>query len=90
MPTYQKCSKEVSDLADDLIKTYETHKPLIDMKVKIDFVFAFADENDKGQKINDALTKNGIKAPETSFLWDGPAPGEEEAESACREADRHI
>lgn len=62
MPTFQKCDKDVADLAQELLKKYEPHKPLIELEVKIDFVFAFADTNDKGIETNNALSKNGIKA----------------------------
>lgn len=62
MPTFEKCPKEVERLAQELIHQYETHKPLANLEVKIDFVFAYADEDEKGRVLNDALTKNGIKA----------------------------
>jgi hypothetical protein len=62
MPTYQKCEKAVAELASSLINKYDTHKPLEQLKVKIDLVFAFADVDEKGRQLNDALTKNGIKA----------------------------
>lgn len=62
MPTFQKCDKDVADLAQELLKKYDSHKPLVELEVKIDFVFAFADTNDKGIETNNALSKNGIKA----------------------------
>lgn len=62
MPTFTRCNGDVEQLARDLIAQYETHKPLAELKVKIDLVFAFADEDEKGRLVNDALTKNGVKA----------------------------
>ena len=62
MPTFSKCDKDVNDLADELLRKYETHAPVLKLEVKIDFVFAFADTNDKGVETNNALSKNGIKA----------------------------
>lgn len=62
MPTFQRCDKTIDELAATILTQYETHKPLVAIGVKIDYVFAFPDYNDKGLPLNDALTKNGIKA----------------------------
>lgn len=62
MPTYQKCDHSVNQLAAELIEKYETNQPLGQLSVKIDLVFAFADRDDEGLALNDALTKNGLKA----------------------------
>jgi hypothetical protein len=62
MPTYQKANKSVHQLAAQLIGRYPDHKPLEAVEIKLDLVFAFADTDEKGRPLNDALTKNGIKA----------------------------
>lgn len=62
MPTFQKANKDVAQLAADLIAQYDTHKPLAELKVKIDIVMAFADEDDRGNLLNDALTAHGVRA----------------------------
>jgi hypothetical protein len=62
MPTFERCDKSVETLASELLKQYDTHKPLVVVGVEIDFVFARADVDEKGKLVNDALTKNGIKA----------------------------
>ena len=62
MPTFQKCDKSVRDMAESLLKEFESHKPLIDAKVNVDFVFAFCDRDDDGQPMNDALMLHGVKA----------------------------
>src|SRR5438876_2880474 len=47
MPTYERCPKSVNDLANEVLTEFETHKPLLDVKIKIDFVFAFPDLDEK-------------------------------------------
>ncbi len=62
MPTtYQRCFPAIELLASELLCKYETHKPLLDARVKIDFVFAICDLDEDNHPTNDALKKNGIK-----------------------------
>jgi len=62
MPTYQRCDKSVATMAMGILNEFESHRPLIDAKVQIDYVFAFPDIDPKTEEpINDALTKNGVK-----------------------------
>src|SRR5437667_3644642 len=63
MPTYERCPKEVTALANDILCAYPEHKPLLDCKTKFDFVFASPDIDEKtGEALNDALKKHGRKA----------------------------
>lgn len=62
MPTYERADKSVERLAEELIAKYESHKPLAACEVKIDFLFARGDVNDKGVQLNDAITVSGYKA----------------------------
>lgn len=63
MPTYQRCPESVNQLANEIMCQYPDHAPLLDAKVKIDFVFAFADVDEKtGVRTNVALTRNGVQA----------------------------
>jgi hypothetical protein len=62
MPTYQKANKSVHQLAAQLIGRYPDHKPLEAVELKLDLVFAFADTDEDGRPLNDALTKNGLKS----------------------------
>lgn len=63
MPTYQKANSAVEDMAQTLLARYEDHQALIAAKVKIDFVFAYGDKDEKtGETIGPALTKNGVPA----------------------------
>lgn len=49
-------------MANEILCRYETHKPVLDARVKIDFVFAYADLDDDGNPTNDAIRRNGVKA----------------------------
>ncbi len=40
MPNYEKCDSSVNDTASEILCRFETHQPLLDAKVKIDYVFA--------------------------------------------------
>ena len=61
--TFQKCPELVSVIAGEILQKFETHKPLIDSGVGVDFVFAYAEKDEKtGEPIGDALSKNGVKA----------------------------
>jgi hypothetical protein len=63
MPTFQRCPKAVNDMANELMCRFETHTPLLDARVTIDFVFAFADIDEQTQQpIGNALSKGGVKA----------------------------
>lgn len=61
MPTFKRADKSVEALATELIGKYDAHKPLIAVPVLIDYVFAYADTDDDGEPINDALTLHGYK-----------------------------
>ena len=62
MSTYQKAPKQVSDMASEILAQFETHQPLIDAGVTIDFVFAFGNRDDNGELVGDAITHHGVKA----------------------------
>jgi len=62
MPFFERGNDKLRELANDLLCKFETHKPVLDAKVKIDYVFAFCDRDEEtGEPLNDALTKNGMK-----------------------------
>lgn len=44
MATYNRCPPSVTEMANAILCDFETHKPLLDAKVRIDFIFAYADE----------------------------------------------
>jgi hypothetical protein len=62
MPTFKRADESVSDLACGVLEKFETHAPIIDAELKIDYVFAFPDYNEAGEPKNNALSKNGQKA----------------------------
>lgn len=63
MPTtFQRCDESVNDMAREIMFEYESHQPLIDAKVKIDYVFAFPEKDDNGKVLGDALKHHGCKA----------------------------
>ena len=63
MSTFQKCSKQVEDMAREIRAQFETHHPLNDAEVTIDFVFAYgARDEATNALIGDAITHNGCKA----------------------------
>lgn len=63
MPTFERCPSEVNELALAVLGKYEDHKPLLNGKVKIDYVFAYCDRDEKtDEPLNFALTKNGVQA----------------------------
>jgi len=64
MPTtFTRCPAQVTELAADILTSFDTHRPLLDAKVKIDYVFAHAERDEKtGQPKGPALKKNGIPA----------------------------
>lgn len=62
MSTFARCDESVEEMARALISEFDTHKPLIEHEVKIDYVFAFATTDEQGFPKGDALRKNGLKA----------------------------
>ena len=49
-------------MAEGIMREFETHHPLIEAKVLIDYLFAYADLDEDGNPTNYALTRNGIQA----------------------------
>lgn len=62
MSTYQKADSAVREMAEKILEQFETHKPLLEYKVKIDFVFAFAAVDNFGDPKGPALTRHGVGA----------------------------
>lgn len=60
---FQRAPDWVADIGRSIMRVYETHKPLMDCEVTVDYVFAFSDKDENtGEPLNDALTKNGVRA----------------------------
>ena len=62
MPTFQKCDPSVRKMATELLQEFDTHKPLLESRASVDYVFAYADVDDDGKILNNAITKGGVKA----------------------------
>ena len=62
MSTYTKCPAEVRELAETILNEFATYKPVLEAKVKIDFMFAYAEVGEDGESKGHALTKHGIRA----------------------------
>jgi hypothetical protein len=62
MSKFQRCDNSISEMANEILFEFVSHAPLINAGVTIDYVFAYADTDDAGTPIGDALSKNGVKA----------------------------
>lgn len=60
--TFQRCPPGIGELACEILNAYETHKPLVDAKVKFDFVFAFAKVGEAGERLGWAIKRRGVRA----------------------------
>lgn len=60
MTTYVKCPKAVADLANEILCTFPPHKPLLDARVTIDFVFAHGERDEHSNELKTyAMTNKG-------------------------------
>lgn len=62
MPTFQKCGPAVTEMANSILCEFPSHKPVLDARVKIDFLFAYCDRDDAGQPKNHAIRYRGGRA----------------------------
>lgn len=61
--SFQKCPPSVAKMAKSILEQFESHKPLVNAGVTVDFVFAFAEKDEKtGEPKGDALKHHGVKA----------------------------
>src|SRR4029079_3844239 len=58
--TFKKADQAVRDLANAIMCENECYQALLDARVTFDFMFAFAERNDKDEIVGNALTKNGL------------------------------
>lgn len=62
MPTFKKDDGTVGDMIASLQHEFECYEEQIEARVKIDVVMAFADRDEDGERLNDALSHHGVKA----------------------------
>lgn len=61
MTTYQKATKEVTDIAASVLCEFESHKPLLDNRVRIDYIMASGERDDAGVVKVHAIVKAGVR-----------------------------
>jgi hypothetical protein len=62
MAKIEKAPKAIKDFALDILSQYETHKPILDAKVNIEFLFAYGERHPETDAlISDAITKHGFR-----------------------------
>lgn len=62
MPTFIKCDESVVSLAAAILCEFESHKPILSARTRIDYVFAYSDKDDQGQPKGDAIRHRGQRA----------------------------
>jgi hypothetical protein len=62
MSVFSRAEKPVEDMAKEVLKTFDTHKPLVTIGLRIDFVEARAELDDEGHPSGPALKLHGVAA----------------------------
>ena len=62
MSTYQKCPESVRKMATEILAQFDTHKPLLEQGVTIDFIFAYGEKDDLGNIKTNAIMHHGHPA----------------------------
>ena len=62
MSLYKKADTAVSELAQEVLRKFDTHKPLLDVKARFDFVTARAEVDEAGMPVAPALSSGGYPA----------------------------
>lgn len=63
MSTYQKCPKDIHQMAHEILSQFESHKPLVDHGVTLSLLFAYGDRDEEtGELKSDAIKHHGHRA----------------------------
>jgi len=62
MATYEKAPREFVDFANAILCEFDTHKRLLDAKVRVDYVFARASLDKWGEPKGPAIMHHGVRA----------------------------
>jgi hypothetical protein len=62
MPRYEKVDARVKELALEVLTKHDTHKPLLEAKLKIGYLFALPGVDEDGNPVGDAIRHHGQKA----------------------------
>lgn len=49
-------------MASEILNEFDSHKPLIEAKVRIDYLFAYGERDDDGKLVSDAIVHHGVRA----------------------------
>jgi len=60
MSNYKKCDNSVRQMAAAILTSNECYAPLLDAKVTVDYLFAFAPKDEEGMKSGPAISHNGV------------------------------
>lgn len=61
MTTYQRCGEAEQDMGSSVLKEFESHQPVVNAGVTVDYVFAYAERDAKGFTKAPALTHGGVR-----------------------------
>ncbi len=62
MAKIEKAPKAIKDFALAILAQYETHKPVLEAKVNIEFLFAYGERHPESNAlVSDAITKSGFR-----------------------------
>jgi hypothetical protein len=59
--TYQRCGKEVEEMASAILVEHDCYRDILDSKLKIDYVFAIPEYDEDGKPKGDSIKKDGYK-----------------------------
>ncbi len=63
MPKYERATDDVKQLANAILCEFESHQPLLNARVTVDYLFAHPEIDEQtGDPIGDAITHRGRKA----------------------------
>jgi hypothetical protein len=62
MSTYTKADESVTELANEIMCAHESHRPKLDAKIRIDYLFAHPAEDADGKPTGPALRHHGCRA----------------------------
>lgn len=66
MSKYARANDDVAEMAAAILCKFDTHKPLLDAKVRIDYMMAYADEDENGNPTGPAIMCRGFAADGTA------------------------
>lgn len=62
MPTFKNEPEVLRQTINEVLKAHPCYEPLLERNVKIDAIFAYANQDENNKPIGNAITVNGVKA----------------------------